>query len=196
MVNNFRRGLTTLFIFLLGLGLATAAGLERDNRDSKSHCIEAEGKWSYGSHLLGRVALKQGEVVQYDVKISCRGGYDVFVGLSPKETVSIIADSDGLNAYVETVYLEDGTTQERYLKSHRINYAITISSLTDLERAIKVKKPWTVPTYPGSLPSVRVGIPKNFGKDERFRIGISIDADKAFYEDYKWLGASIRVPLH
>ena len=196
MANNFRGWSTTLFVFFLGLGLATAAGLEPDNRDSKSHCIEAEGEWSYGSHLLARVALKQGEVVQYDVKISCRGRYGVFIGLSPKDTVSIIADSDGRNAYVETVYLEDGTTQERYLKPHRINYSITISSLTDFERAIKVTKPWTVPTYPGGIPSVGIRIPKNFGKDERFRISISIDAEKAFYEDYKWLGASIRVPLH
>ena len=204
MAGNFRGWSTTILIFFLGIGFAAAAGQAPDsrwepypdNRDSKSHCIEAEGKWSYGSHLFDRVALKQDEVVQYDAKISCRGRYDVFVGVSPKETVSIVADSNGWNAYVETEYLEDGTTRERYLKSHRINYSITISSVTDIERAIKVEKSWTVPTYPAGFLSVGIRIPKNFRKNERFRISIAIDADKAFYEDYQWVGASIGIPVH
>ena len=146
MAGKFRGWLTTIFTFFLGLRFAAAAGWvpdtgwepEPDNRDSKSHCIEAEGEWSYGSRLFDRVALKQGEVVQYDVKITCRGRYGVHVGVSPKETVSVIADSDGLNAYVETVYSENRVPQERYLKPHSIRYSITISSLTDFEQVIKV----------------------------------------------------------
>lgn len=170
--------------------------MSRDNRESKAQCFEAEGEWSYGSHMLASVALKKGVIAQYDVKISCRGRYEVHVGVSPKETVSVIADSDGRNAYVETVYSEDGVPHKRYLKPHNIRYSLTITSLTDFDQVIKIEEPWTLPTYPAGLPSASIRIPYHFGKGERFRISISIDADKAFYEDYKWVGASIRVPLH
>lgn len=168
----------------------------KDNRELKSNCIEAEGEWSYGSHILNRTELNSGEIINYDVKISCRGRFEINFGLIPKETVSVIAGDDRRNRYVETIDLNDGTTQQRYLSPHNIYYSITLTSLIDPKRSMDIKEPWTVATSPRGMGGAIIHVPKDFTRGEPFRISVEIEAKPAFYEDYKWLGASIGIPTH
>ena len=167
-----------------------------DNRSSKAHCIQAEGRWSYGTHVLNRTEISPGEVINHDVKISCRGRFSILMEFIPKETVAVIAGDDGLNRYVEKIHMSDGTPRERYLNSHEIYYSVTLSSLIDSKKSISVKEPWTVATYPQGMGVLTIHIPTNFAKNEPFRISVEIEAGPDFYEDYKWLWASIWIPVH
>ena len=196
MVSKYKKKWLKVLLALSITPLVVVVCMAEGDRSLKSKCIKAEGKWSYGSHMLPRVELKKGSGNDVDVQISCRGRYEVHLGLIPKETVSVVADDNGVNAYVDTVFLENGSTQQRYLKPHSISYSVTLRSLSDPQKMINLKKKWVVPTYPGGMEGISIQIPKDFFENELFSIRTVIDPDKGFYDDYQWLGISIRVPLH
>jgi len=195
----------TMFVFLL-LAISFIAPacfadkenkwLWKDSREEKSNCIQAEGTWSYGSYTLNRIELNPDKIINYDMKISCEGRYGIFLWFEPKKTVSVVADENRRNRYVEMVHLADGKVKQRYLSSHTIYFAITLTSLVNPQQVINVKESWVVPANEAAISFFEVEVPKHFKKDEFFRTNIEIQAEPNFYEDYKWLGASIRIPIH
>ena len=170
----------------------------KDTRSEKYHCVQAqtEGEWSHGWLPLGKTTLEPGKVTQHDVKISCWGFYDLFLSVTPNNNVSVVANENGRNAYVEIIRSADGAIRERYLKPHNIRYAVTLTSLTNPKRTVSENESWTRPTFPSTMPSIPIIIPIHFRRNEMFRISVEIEAEPDFYEDYKWLSVAIALPIH
>lgn len=178
-------------LLLIALFLPVVAGCA-----TAVDCIHANGYLSDGSFILDQNEIVRNNEIQYRVTINCNGSYQFWVVFTPAERFKIGVTEEGENRYYEAILLEDGSIERKYLDPQDINLVLKVKSLDEVNEELVVERHITLPPYQYGISPISIKLPKMFKAGETLLFSISISGKNSFYDQYKWLDASLRSKAH